>query len=90
MRTIRQRHMESASNRMGDLRAQYDLTNLKPGTADNAMSFKRDPSFPDFTNPNRIQVITVMFSDDRIRNRSSAAPGRRESRRRSTTRHWRR
>lgn len=23
-----------------------------------------DPSFPDFTNPNRVQVITVMFSYD--------------------------
>src|SRR5688572_17101562 len=49
MRTIRQRHLESVSNRMADLRAQYDLTNLGPGSADNAMSFKRDPAFPDFT-----------------------------------------
>jgi len=62
MRTIRQRYLESASNRMAELRAQYDLTNLKPGAADNAMSYKRDPAFPDFTNPNRIQVITVTFS----------------------------
>ena len=64
MRTLRQRHLESVSNRMADLRAQYDLTNLTPGSADNAMSFKRDPSFPDFTNPNRVQVITVAFSYD--------------------------
>ena len=64
MRTIRQRYLESVTNRMGDLRAQYDLTNLRPGTAETAMSFKRDPSFPDFTNPNRIQVITVAFSYD--------------------------
>ena len=63
-RTIRQRHLESVSNKMADLRAQYDLTNLKPGTADNAMSFKRDPAFPDYSNPNRIQVITVAFSYD--------------------------
>ena len=63
-RTIRQRYLESASNRMSDLRANYDLTNLKPGTADAAMSFKRDPSFTDVTNPNRIQVITVAFSYD--------------------------
>ena len=26
--------------------------------------FKRDPSFPDFSNPNRIQVITVAVSYD--------------------------
>lgn len=64
MRAIRQRHMEAASNGMSDLRAQYELTNLRPGTADKAMSFKRDPSFPDFSNPNRIQVITVIVSYD--------------------------
>jgi hypothetical protein len=64
MRTIRQRHLESVTNRMADLRAQYELTNLRPGTADAAMSVKRDPSFPDFSTPNRIQVITVAFSYD--------------------------
>jgi hypothetical protein len=64
MRTIRQRYMESVSNRMSDLRATYDLANFKPGTAEAAMSFKRDPSFPDFAGPNRIQVITVMVSYD--------------------------
>ena len=63
MRTIRQRYLESVSDRMADLRAQYDLTNLRPGTAENAMSFQRDPSFPDFSTPNRIQVITVIFSE---------------------------
>ena len=66
MRTLRQRYMESVSNRMADLRAQYDLTNLKPGAADNAMSFKRDPSFPDYTTPNRVQVITVAFQMDTL------------------------
>ena len=64
MRTIRQRHMEAASNKMSDLRAQFELTNLRPGAADAAMSFKHDPSFPDFSNPNRIQVITVIVSYD--------------------------
>ena len=64
MRTIRQRQLESVSNKMSDLRAEYDLINLKPGSAEHAMSVKRDPSFPDFTNPNRVQVITVMFSYD--------------------------
>jgi alpha-tubulin suppressor-like RCC1 family protein len=64
VRTIRQRYIESVSNRMADLRAQYDLTSLKPGTASDAMSFKRDPSFPDYTNPSRVQVITVTFQMD--------------------------
>jgi len=63
MRTIRQRYLESVSDRMASLRAQYELTNLEPGAAENAMSVQRDPSFPDFTTPNRIQVITVTFSE---------------------------
>ncbi len=49
---------------MDDARAQYELTNLKPGTADKAMGVKSDPTFPDRTAPNRIQLITVHFAFD--------------------------
>jgi hypothetical protein len=38
------------------------LKKLQPGPADRAIRAKRDPSFPDMTAPNRIQVIAVMFS----------------------------
>jgi hypothetical protein len=62
VRAIRAAHLEKASPLMDDARAQYDLTNLKPGDAEHAMSVKADPTFPDFTTPNRIQVITVLFS----------------------------
>ncbi len=45
-----------------DKMAHYELTNLQPGTADRAMRAKRDPSFPDPSTPNRVQVIVVLFS----------------------------
>ena len=45
-----------------DAMATYDLTEPSAGPADHAMKAKRDPSFPDMSTPNRIQVIAVMFS----------------------------
>ena len=45
-----------------DAMATYDLKNLQPGPADQAMRVKRDPAFPDTSAPNRIQVIAMMFS----------------------------
>ena len=62
VRAIRATHLEKASPLMDDARAQYNLTNLKPGDADHAMSVKPDPKFPDFSTPNRIQSISVLFS----------------------------
>ena len=64
VRTLRQRHLERASPLMDDATAQYQLANLQPGPADRAMSVKRDPTFPDTSTPNRIQIITVSFSVD--------------------------
>ena len=50
---------------MGDawstLLADYDLTNLKPGSNDDALAFKPDPAFPAFMDPFRPQVILVNF-----------------------------
>ena len=63
-RAVRQRHMERASPLMNDLRAQYDLTNIKPGPADRAMGIKPDPAFPDPMPPNRIQAVAILFSED--------------------------
>ena len=64
IRALRQQHMEQASPLMDDARAQYELTNLKPGTVDKAMGVKEDPSFPDRTTPARVQLITVRFAFD--------------------------
>ncbi len=49
---------------MSDATAQYDLTNIRPGPADRAMGVKPDPSFPDPKQPNRIQAIAIIFSQD--------------------------
>jgi alpha-tubulin suppressor-like RCC1 family protein len=61
-REIRQAHMTRAAPRIMDSLAAYDLTNIQPGTADQAIKVKRDPSFPDMSTPNRVQAIAVMFS----------------------------
>ena len=60
-REIRQAHLEQASFLIQDERAEYDLTNLKPGTKEQAMAFKPDPSFPDFNDPFRPQLIAIAF-----------------------------
>lgn len=61
VRAIRKTHIERAFFPIQDARAEYDITNLKPGTKEQAMAFKPDPSFPDFSDPFRPQVITVKF-----------------------------
>lgn len=61
-REIRQAHMARVVPRIVDSLATYDLTNIRPGPAERAMKVIRDPSFPDMSTPNRIQVIAVMFS----------------------------
>lgn len=63
-RAIRQRYMERASSLITEAMATYDLTNLQGGPADRAMAVKPDPSFPDFKDPNRIQLIAITFSVD--------------------------
>ncbi|HEX8029317.1 MAG TPA: hypothetical protein VF491_12675 [Vicinamibacterales bacterium] len=62
VRDIRQAHMARTVPLILDAAATYDLTNLRPGTADQAMRAKPDPQFPDMSTPNRIQVIAVAFS----------------------------
>jgi hypothetical protein len=64
VRTLRSRHQERINPEIADLNAQYELTSLTPGAADQAIALKADPSFPDSRSPNRIQVIRVMFSVD--------------------------
>ncbi len=64
VRAIRQDHVDKAAPLVADAEAQYALTTLRPGPADNALSVKRDPAFPDPKEPNRVQLITVMFSAD--------------------------
>jgi alpha-tubulin suppressor-like RCC1 family protein len=45
-----------------DMLATFELQNIRPGDAAQAMKVKPDPAFPDYAAPNRIQVIAVLFS----------------------------
>jgi len=63
-RSIRQAHMERASPLIAEALASYDLTNLQAGPAERAIAVKPDPAFPDFKDPNRIQMIAILFSLD--------------------------
>jgi hypothetical protein len=61
-RALRDAHMERVSPLITDALAQHDLASLKPGDRDRALAMKPDPAFPNYADPNRIQMITVMFS----------------------------
>ena len=61
VRDIRKAHQEKAFFLIQDARAEYELTNLKPGTKEQAMAFKPDPSFPDFKDPFRPQLVMIAF-----------------------------
>jgi hypothetical protein len=58
---LRKAHGKQASFAIQDLRAEYDVINLKPGPKEQAMAFKPDPAFPDFKDPFRPQVIALNF-----------------------------
>jgi hypothetical protein len=62
VREIQQAHMARTVPLILDAMATYELTNLQPGPAHRAMKAKRDPSFPNASTPNRIQLIAVMLS----------------------------
>jgi hypothetical protein len=61
VREIRQAHTDRAFFQIQAARAAFDLANLKPGPPDQAMTFKPDPTFPDFRDPFRPQLIMVNF-----------------------------
>ncbi|HEX8030592.1 MAG TPA: hypothetical protein VF491_19090 [Vicinamibacterales bacterium] len=58
---IRRAHLDKASFQIQDLRADYELANVKPGSKEQAMAFKPDPTFPDFKDPARPQLIMITF-----------------------------
>jgi hypothetical protein len=64
VRTLRARHQERVQPEIEDLNAQYELVNLEPGPAERMIAAKNDPALPDFKEPNRIQVISVLFTID--------------------------
>jgi len=56
---IRQDHMERAALEGESLRSAYELTNIKPGQVEQAIAYKMDPTFPNRSQPGKIQVIAV-------------------------------
>ena len=82
VRDIRKGHIDNAFFAIQDARADYELTNLKPGRKEDAMAFKPDPAFPNFEDPFRPQVILVNFwsksdpKDDSPRTSGCAKPER--------------
>jgi alpha-tubulin suppressor-like RCC1 family protein len=63
-RAVRQAHTERSAPLITEAIARYDLTNLQAGPAERAISVKADPTFPNVKEPNRIQLIAVLFSMD--------------------------
>lgn len=59
---IRKDHMECAALEEEALRGAYELTNLKPGPAEQALAYKMDPTFPSRSQSGKIQVIAVAVS----------------------------
>ena len=55
-------HRERAALEEEVLRAAYELTNLKPGPAEQALAYQMDPTFPDRRQPGKIHVIAVSMS----------------------------
>lgn len=59
---IRKDHMERAELEGETLRGAYELINLKPGSAQQALAYKMDPTFPNRSQSGKIQVIAVSVS----------------------------
>lgn len=57
---IRRDHMERAAWEGEALRAAYELTNLQPGPAEQALAYKIDPAFPNRNQSGKIQMIAVL------------------------------
>jgi hypothetical protein len=69
-------HRERAVLEEEALRGAYELTNLKPGLAEHALTYKMDPTFPSLSQPGKIQVIvlsTVSLAEEDILQRPEQA-----------------
>lgn len=56
---IRNDHIERAALKGELVRSAFELSNLKPGPAEQALAYKMDPTFPDRRQPGKIHVIAV-------------------------------
>lgn len=73
---IQKNHLERVAVGEEALRSAYELTNLKPGSGNQALAFKMDPTFLDRRQPGKLQVIavsTLTLTDDEIRGQPDQA-----------------
>jgi hypothetical protein len=70
-------HTDHAALEGEALRGAYELTHLKPGPPEQALAYKMDATFPNRSQPGKIQVITVsvspMIEDDILQRPEHAA-----------------
>jgi hypothetical protein len=66
-RELRKAHQERSVDPVLYAMSEFELYHIKPGDAANAIAFKPDPTFPDPSQPNRIQLITVLVSKGKDR-----------------------
>lgn len=71
-RDLRARHSERIAPAIADLSAQYELANLRPGPAEQAIRVKANPALPNLADPNRIQVIAVYFGEFPVKDERTA------------------
>jgi hypothetical protein len=67
-RELRKAHQERSVDPVLYAMSEFELYHIKPGEVANAIAFKPDPTFPDPSQPNRIQLITVTVSKGKERN----------------------
>ncbi|HEX2011856.1 MAG TPA: hypothetical protein VJN44_13055 [Roseateles sp.] len=66
---VRNARREKVAPLLRDAQASHDLAYLKPGTAAQAIAYKPDPQLPDMQQPDRLQLIALLFSEDPRRQR---------------------
>jgi hypothetical protein len=61
-RALRQQHADRVALEIRAAQEEFRLVNIRAGEAAHAIAFKTDRTFPDYTDPNRIQLIVVSFA----------------------------
>jgi hypothetical protein len=61
---VRNAHRDKIAPLLSDAQAEFELAYLKPGRAEQAIAYKADPNFPDMRQPDRLQLIMLLFSED--------------------------
>jgi len=61
---VRNTHRDKVAPLLREAQAAYDIAYLKPGPAAQAIAYKPDPQFPDMKQPDRLQLLALLFSED--------------------------